>query len=65
MCKVLYGCVELLVVKVLLEYKDLLAQLVCKANVDQKDNMVSKLIGEQGDRGERGERGAKGEKVIL
>ena len=40
----LNGYVELLVSKVLLECKDLLVQLVYKANIDQKDTMVLKVL---------------------
>ena len=40
MCKVLKGYVELLVFNVLLEYKDLLVQLVYKATVDHGDSLV-------------------------
>ena len=40
----LKGCVELLVFKVLLECKDLLVQLVYKANVDRKATMVLKVL---------------------
>ena len=52
------------VANILMECKDLLVQLVCKANVVRKDTSTHDLVGEKGDRGGRGERGVKGEKGI-
>ena len=63
MCKVLKGYVELQLSKVLLECKDLLVQLVNKANVVRHYG-TQRLVGDKGDRGERGEHGVKGEKGI-